>query len=620
MSFNTSNGVITGVPVGLSTSGSYTVTGTNATGSNTYNFNMSIELPKALWGKSNFGNARDVCKDSMNNYYALIHSVENTPAADINGNGSVIIPATGTGTYVNTTNIVKFNNSGVALWCKTLYLGAINGRISCDSSDNVYLGINYIKVSSFFVADINGNGSVMLPTTGSASNAIIKFNSSGVAQWVKCLNRPGLSVNTLKVINDVVYGGYGYTFSTFQTVATAENGVTRGPVDLNGDGSYVVSTDLAGVVLIRYNTSGTALGFKMISEPTVGNTTLSLNIQDISVDSSNNIFVTGNNSKNGTVNLNAGGTITIPANASATNSNVYLIKFNSSFEPLWCKSIQGNLADTAAKCVVDTENNIYISGSYNSTTIVSLGNELSFPATSSGDGYVIKYSSAGVAQWYKIYTATDTPGTTTVVEVDSYNNVYTMGGYGNTNSLEIAPGVTLSPTVGFDGYIVKYNKNGTYLWHRMINSLSGTESVRRMVMDNLDNICVLVNLLTSAGLSGQIDLNGDGSVILPGTNSAAHFGLIKFGVNVPTPAPAPSPAPAPAPTVIDITITDITNGTIIGLDPTKTYKFINGKTVEEDIAFRVELYSDGVMASDPYLPPTEFYVTDSPYSGYKVIY
>jgi hypothetical protein len=509
MSFDTVTGTITGTPSGLVSLTTYTVTAVNSAGSDTFSFNMEIIPPRGLWYNAKRGNARDINKDSMNNYYIFINSDPDTPSVDINGDGSVVIPAVGSLSTDRTSSIIKFNNAGLSLWSKTLQLRVFSStdtnRIEVDSSDNIYVCTTYNPDPNPY--DINGDGSLIIPPNNNVRNPIIiKFNSSGVAQWFKIYNRPVVSntfsAHAFKIIDDFIY----VVFRSPQTI------------DLNGDGSLIMPISSS---IVKYNTSGVALSFKTIT------TNGDIFSQDLSVDSFGNIFISGSRGTANTniVYLNDSQTVFIPASDSAQLA--FVVKYNASYEAQWAKIINGPGIESITRCIVDLEDNVYVTGAYNSSSVIDLGNNVTLPITTGNDGFLIKYDNlSGNPLWSKSYIDTGVNGITTSVHIDSSNNVYITGGYNAGNIVPLTPTISLPITSGFAVYIVKYTSNGNYIWHITLDSIS-TESGRGIAIDNFGNIASLINLSTT----NPLDINRDGTLVIPSTSNTVHYGIVVFGLS-----------------------------------------------------------------------------------------
>jgi hypothetical protein len=507
MTLNTSTGLISGTPTVISSITNYTITGTNLTGSDTHLFNMQVASPKALYSKQNLGNCRDFCLDSENNYYVMMDTSVDTAASDINGDGSVIIPATINSASDIKTCLIKYNTNGTALFLKSIKLvGGIGSRVYSDSQNNAYVSYRNLLTSEDNI-DINGDGSLIItPVASSNTNGmIVKYNSNGIAQWYKELN--GQQLQAFRVHNNLIYAAYRCFSAT--------------TLDFNGDNSVTLSPLLNDRFIVVYNTSGVVISSKILTSSGANG----INVQDIAIDSLSNVYLSGTTNNTSIIYLDPAETISIASVSGTTDA--FLIKYNSLFDAQWVKVINGSAADNAIRCKVDLENNVYITGTYNSATTTDLGNGVILPITINGDGYIVKFNGAnGQALWSKVFVAQDNPGTVTNVAFDSSNNVYITGGYTGSSPYTIETGVTFPATTGFAIYIIKYNSSGTYKWHKFYDG-NGTESGRGILVDSSNNIAVLINVFNVT----NIQLNGDNSVILNSSAGLVNFAVVKFGQN-----------------------------------------------------------------------------------------
>lgn len=131
--------------------------------------------------------------DSSSNFYmcgTFASGFGLTTSANVYNSGNTLSPVwiNGTSTGVDSCGyVVKFDSSGIAQWSIT-----INGNVNLeesksiitDSSNNVYIaGYKSTLASNIYNAD-NVLSSLIIPTTQSSSAFLVKFNSSGIAQWV----------------------------------------------------------------------------------------------------------------------------------------------------------------------------------------------------------------------------------------------------------------------------------------------------------------------------------------------------------------------------------------------------------------------------------------------------
>ena len=253
------------------------------------------------------------------------------------------------------------------------------------------------------VSDNNGN--VYVTGSSGSDYATIKYNSSGIQQWAARYNGTGNS-------------GDG---------ATAIAVDASGNVYVTGSSTGIGSS--SDFLTIKYNSSGTLLWSARFDGP-VHNLD---NAYSIAVDSSGNVFVTGNS---------YGG---------LSDYNYLTIKYNSSGVIQWFKNYNGtgNNTDNAFRLVLDGQGNVYVTG-------WSRGS-----GTSDDDFATIKYNSAGDEVWVRIYQG---PGDgfdqAMSIAADRTGNIYVTG-----RSLGIS--------TQYDYATIKYNSSGDSLW---VNRYNGVEN------------------------------------------------------------------------------------------------------------------------------------------------
>ena len=207
-------------------------------------------------------------------------------------------------------------------------------------------------------------------------------------------------------------------------------------------------------------------------------------------------------------------------------SDFCLIKYNEVGQQLWNRTWGGSRYDSAMDVAVDSNDNVYIAGSYHyyvagesqggDMAVVkydSSGNQIwerVFGGSNDDDCYaltidsndniylagtrdqqpnddflVVKYDSSGILKWSRVFGG-QFPDKCSDVAVDSNGNVYLVG---DTNSFG-TPG-------WFNFLIVKYNPYGTQLWYKAWGG-SSDDHAYDIVIDSSNNIYV-------AGLSGAPD-------------------------------------------------------------------------------------------------------------------
>jgi len=323
---------------------------------------------------------------------------------------------------------IKYNSNGVQQWA-ALYNGTGNGVdearvVRVDNSGNVYvsgksLGVNTdydivtIKydqngsqlwvqrydgpghnedVASAMVLDASANVYVTGSSIGLNSGSdyvTIKYNSSGVQQWVNRYNGQNNSGD----------------FATDIKVDNSGNVYVTGACD---DGS-VFSYDY---VTIKYNSSGIQQWLTVYDGPAHRADVATA----LDIDASGNVFVTGKS--------------TGPSIITATDSNFATIKYNSAGIQQWVTIYEGPnySSDVSRAIVVDHSGNIVVTGSSTNTQ----GTQT--------DYVTIKYNQSGAQQWIDTYNG---PGNgndfTSSLAIDNSNYIYVTGrSYGNGTDYDYA--------------------------------------------------------------------------------------------------------------------------------------------------------------------------------------
>jgi hypothetical protein len=189
-----------------------------------------------------------------------------------------------------------------------------------------------------------------------------------------------------------------------------------------------------------------------------------------------------------------------------STSNVFFDSKATAGEVRGATYLAGDGADQGNSVAVDAGGNVYVTGSYTSTTTATLRNmngtasAYSLPATNSGttDVFIIKYNSSGsvVAYSYINGTVADSGQSLTV---DSSGNLYVTGSYTSTGTVTIrnldttasASAYSLPASSGGvpDAFIIKYNSSGSVVAYSYING-TVADSGQSLTVDSSGNLYV----------------------------------------------------------------------------------------------------------------------------------
>ena len=319
------------------------------------------------WAARIAGTSADVgygiSTDSSGNVYATGVYTSN-PLTIYNAKGSVFGTLANAGG--NDAFLVKYNASGVAQWATRIAGGAsdVGFGISVDVSGNVYVTGFY---SSNPLTIYNANGGTfgtLANATGSDDVFVVKYNTSGIAQWATRLsgvgNDGGRGISTDSSGNVYVTGYY----------ANAPLTVYNAP----GTASTIAPLANAGsndVFVVKYNLLGIAQWATRLSS--AGND----QGRAVSTDGTN-VYVTGFYNNTLTLYNAPGGTgdssgITL---ANLGGSDVFVVKYNTSGVAQWGARLTGaGVGDEGYGISVGNTGNVYLTGFYSSNplTLRSVG-------------------------------------------------------------------------------------------------------------------------------------------------------------------------------------------------------------------------------------------------------
>ena len=339
---------------------------------------------------------------------------------------------------------VKYNSAGVEQW-----VARYNGPANSDD------------YASSLAVDDQGNIYVTGYSDGSVTNydyATVKYNSSGVVQWVARYN--GI-VNSSDIARSITVDDLGNIYVT---------GNSPGPG---------TSSDYATV---KYNSAGVEQWVARYSGPGIYDIAYSL-----TVDSQGNVFVAGSSLVSGynydyaTVKYNSAGVMQWVARydgpatlysddyfsslALDDQGNIYVtgysrnlgndydyatVKYNSAGVVQWDTRYNGpeNSMDEANSLVVDDQGNVYVTGnSWDSGTYY--------------DYVTAKYNSAGIEQWTARYNGQgNSIDEVNSLVVDDQGNVYVTGGSGGTGTGYNDYGTVKYNSAGVEQWVVRYNNGG----------------------------------------------------------------------------------------------------------------------------------------------------------------
>jgi outer membrane protein assembly factor BamB len=327
--------------------GSGNIHGTNSEGPNAvlvkYNASGQAQWAKTVTAGGGMSQFNAVAVDSSNNIY--VAGFQNWTVSYDYGSGNI------TGTF-NGSNavLVKYNDSGQALWAKTVTTGNNDSyyyTVAVDSS-GIYAAGRQSGTGSFNY----GSGPIAGKSFNGSNAVLVKYDASGQAQWAKTVTA-------------------GSSQTSFRSVAVDSSGIYAAGYQY-GSGNYDYgSGNIAGTnsdsnaVLVKYNALGQAQWAKTV---TTGAASSSFNAVAIN---SSGIYTAGHQNGSG---------------------NAILVKYNaSSGDVQWTKAVTAGSSASYFYAVAVYSSGIYTAGYQNGSGNFNYG---SGPIAGTNNGYnavLVKY-------------------------------------------------------------------------------------------------------------------------------------------------------------------------------------------------------------------------------------
>lgn len=246
------------------------------------------------------------------------------------------------------------------------------------------------------------------------------------------------------------------------------------------------------------------------------------------VDASGNVYVAGSfesvSITIGTITVNNGGT---------SGRDIFIAKYNSDGDVQWVQRITGTMSEYVTGLTSDVSGRIYVVGHFISPSI-------SFPpytaansntASPTNDMFVTCINSLGTPQWFNTYggTGQELPGG--CAYSNAVSGLYVVGTFYDP-SLTIGSVVlnNTSLTGKAEGFLMRFNSNGSVNWGRTLGSSSCDEYANDVEPDVNGNPYVIgtfqgsiTNATTTIGTSSVMTSNGSTDIWLAKYSSAGAF-------------------------------------------------------------------------------------------------
>jgi hypothetical protein len=349
------------------------------------------------------------------------------------GNG---VTATGTSSGFNAV-LVKYSSLGAAQWAQTLTSGTVGAQFSgvaIDSSSNLY-AVGYISGTGSYGF---GGAVTAIGTSTTYNSVLVKYSSAGTAQWAQTLS----SGTGGAQFNGVTVDSSGNIYAVGYIAGTGAYGL----------GGSVTATGTSGSdnsLIVEYSSGGVPQWAQ-----TLASGTGSAQFTGVTIDASGNTYAVGSITSTAAYGFGNG----VTATGASLGLNSVLVKYSGAGVAQWAQPLASGTGDAQFNGVtIDGSGNTYAVGYIYGTGTYGFGNGVTATGTSLADNSVlVKYSSAGTAQWVQTLTSGTSYALFTGATIDGSGNTYAVGSmaagaYGFDNSVTATGGST-----GINTILVKY--------------------------------------------------------------------------------------------------------------------------------------------------------------------
>jgi hypothetical protein len=341
--------------------------------------------------------------------------------------------------------------------------------IAVDGSGNVYVtGTSYELWTG-----PGGEAPLYDPFSGNRNNHIfvLKLNTSGAYQWHTFYGSTGEVSN---FSNGIAVDSSGNVYITGHSNATWNGpNITDTPLHAftGGYDIFVLKLDTNGAYQWHtfYGAAATYDGG-----------------EGIAVDSSGNVYVTGNSSAT----WNGPNITDTPLHAFTGSADIVVLKLNTNGAYGWHTFYGSSLAEFGYGIAVDSSGNVYVSGHSAATWNGPNITDTPLHAFTVGSGYdifVIKLDTNGAYQWHTFYGSTNSDESYGLA-VDGSGNVYVTGDSAATWDGPGGEPPLNDPFTGLNLNIVvlKLDTDGVYQWHTFYGAAgAGSNDLAQSIAVNI---------------------------------------------------------------------------------------------------------------------------------------
>lgn len=355
--------------------------------------------------------------------------------------------------------IILLFTLSVSAYAQDCFWAKQAGTTQSEEGTNMTLDIfgNVYVVGNKSLNALNIGGTILNGT----GNFIAKYSAGGNFIWAKNLPGEAKSIITDNAGEIYITGAYGGAHPFGSIILT--------PLG-SGSDAFVAKLD----------SSGTFIWAKTFGSSTGGDYP-----ESIALDALGNIYATGafygdtlHAGTNALPNLNPG---------PSTYPDYFIVKLaasNGDFD--WVQSVGGNDYVNGYGITTDSNNDVYVTGTYSSDSVQFGTTWLHTADIGSTKMFIAKYNTAGSVLWAKGFNGYWGQMLAVDIKADLFSNVYVTGEHSGAGA--IFDNDTLYNEIGYsDVFLAKFDSNGDYIWSRSAGG-NNEDHLNKMALDSAGNV------------------------------------------------------------------------------------------------------------------------------------
>lgn len=150
---------------------------------------------------------------------------------------------------------------------------------------------------------------------------------------------------------------------------------------------------------------------------------------------------------------------------SVGGDDIFVVKLNSAGNFVWARSMGGTLIEHGLSIALDSQQNVYLTGTFQGTVDFDPGAGTYTLASAGGDDdFICKLDSAGNFKWARRVGNANVDGAAALA-IDPSDNVLVTGFFHQIVDFDPGVGTATLITKGFsDGFILKLDNTGAFVW------------------------------------------------------------------------------------------------------------------------------------------------------------